>query len=80
MIETRTPDRIHQEISGMLSNGVSYIDALVEYARVHNLEIETVASIIKKSSIMKEKVREEASDMRLIKRANTNDDITKLCK
>ena len=39
MIETKSPEKVHYEISKMLSNGVSYIDALVEYAKQNNIEI-----------------------------------------
>ena len=78
MIKTRTPDSIHQEISYMLSNGVTYIDAIVEYAKKNDLEIETVAEIVKRSSVIKEKIREEALKMKLVK-SDGNRDITELC-
>jgi len=77
MIAPRTPEKVHHEIQRMLSSGVSYIDALVEYARINDLEIETVADIVKKSSILKEKVRSEAVEARLVIR--DDQDITKLC-
>lgn len=80
MITPRTPERVHHEISEMLKNGVSYIDALIEYARKNDLEIESVADIVKKSSILKEKVRSEAEDMKMIKREEQNGFISELCK
>jgi hypothetical protein len=61
----------------MLASGVNYIDALCEYARVNELEIETVADIVKKSSILKEKVRSEAVKMKLV--LKDDQDLTKLC-
>lgn len=67
MIEARTPEKIHHEIADKLARGVSYIDALVDYANRHNLEIETVAEIVKRSQIMKEKIKSEALKMRLVK-------------
>jgi hypothetical protein len=67
MITPRTPEKVHHDISEMLSRGVNYIDALVEYARQNELEIETVADIVKKSSILKEKVRSEAVVLRMVK-------------
>lgn len=79
MIKTRTPDTIHQDISSMLANGVTYIEAIVEYAKVNELEIETVAEIVKKSAVIKEKIRQEAVNMRLVKNED-NRDITKLCQ
>lgn len=78
MIKTRTPDSIHQEISHMLSNGVTYIDAIIEYAKRNDLEIETVAEIVRRSSIIKEKIRQEALKMKLVKKDDVRD-ITELC-
>ena len=77
MIKTRTPEKIHHDIAHKLAKGVSYIDALVDYAREHDIEIETVAEIVKKSSTIKEKIRTEAVSMKMVKR-ETND-ITQLC-
>lgn len=78
IIAPRTPDRVHHEIQDMLSKGVNYIDALCEYARINELEIETVAEIVKKSSILKEKVRSEAVELRMVQ--SNDQDITKLCE
>jgi hypothetical protein len=80
MITPRTPERIHHEISDMLAKGVPYIDALVEYARINDLEIEAVADIVKKSSILKEKVRTEARHMNMIKRDEDDGLISELCE
>jgi hypothetical protein len=80
MITPRTPERIHIEISDMLSKGVPYIDALIEYAKRNELEIESVADIIKKSSILKEKVRSEARIMNMIKREENDGIISQLCE
>lgn len=76
MIETQTPEKIHFEIAKMLSMGVPYIDALVEYSKKRNVEIETIAEIVKKSAVMKEKIRSEAVNMKLVKK-DKNDN--KLC-
>jgi hypothetical protein len=67
MIEPRTPEKIHFAIEKKLSLGATYIDALIEYAIEQNIEIETVAEIIKKSSTIKEKVRLEARERRMLK-------------
>ncbi len=77
MIDTQTPEKLQHEISKMLSMGVSYIDALVEYSKSHNMEIETVAEIVKKSAVMKEKIRSEAVGMKLVKKDNN---VNKLCE
>ena len=77
-VKPRTPERVHHEIQEMLSRGTNYIDALCEYARINELEIETVADIVKKSSILKEKVRNEAVELKMVQRDDP--DITKLCE
>jgi uncharacterized membrane-anchored protein YitT (DUF2179 family) len=77
MITPRTPEKIHMEIADKLAKGATYIDALVEYARENDLEIETVAEIVKKSSIIKEKIRSEAIAMRMVKK--DQHDIIELC-
>jgi len=61
-----TPDRIHHEISKNISRGVPYIDALVDFAEKHDVEIETIAQIVKKSSILREKVRTEAVQLKMV--------------
>lgn len=72
MLETQTPEKIHISISNKIEKGVSYIDALVDYAKEHNIEIETVAEIVKKSPVIKEKLRSEAIGMKLVKRDNND--------
>jgi predicted aldo/keto reductase-like oxidoreductase len=74
----RSPEKIHHEISEMLANGVNYIDALCEYARKNDIEIEAVADIVKKSSILKEKLRSEAVKLKMVRRDDY--DITELCE
>lgn len=65
-------------ISEKLSKGATYIDALVEYSKENNIEIETVAEIVKRSSIIKEKIRSEAIAMKLVKKEKN--DLTELCQ
>jgi hypothetical protein len=67
MVELETPEKIHFAIEKKLSLGSSYIDALIEYAKERDIEIETVAEIVKKSAIIKEKIRSEAKSKRLLK-------------
>lgn len=74
MVELETAEKIHFAIEKKLSLGSTYIDALVEYAKEKDLEIETVAEIVKKSAIIKEKIRTEATTKRLLK--NTDDSST----
>lgn len=67
MVEPKTPEKIHHDIAEKLAKGASYIDALIDYANEHNLEIETIAEIVKKSTVMREKIKDEAIKMRLVK-------------
>lgn len=67
MVEVETPEKIHFAIERKLSLGATYIDALVEYATERDIEIETVAEIVKKSVVIKEKIRSEANAKRLLK-------------
>lgn len=76
MIITLSAEKIHHDIAEMLSRGTTYIEALVEYSKRNEIEIETVAEIVKKSPVIKEKVRAEALRMKLMKRTQ---DETQLC-
>jgi predicted aldo/keto reductase-like oxidoreductase len=78
LISPRTPEKIHHDIAEMLASGVNYIDALVEYARQNDLEIEAVADIVKKSSVLKEKVRTDAVKLKLVRKDDK--DIIDLCE
>lgn len=73
MIKTMTAESVHFAIAEKLSSGASYIEALCEYAADAGLEIETLAAVIKKSEVLKSKIRMEALDLRMIKR-DPNDD------
>lgn len=75
-----TPEKIHLAIADLIANGVPYIEALISYAERHNLEIESVADVIKKSSILKEKIRREAVGLKMVKRNDEQQDITELCE
>lgn len=71
--------KIHHEISQQISRGVPYIDALVDFAEKNDIEIETVAQIVKKSSILREKVKSEAVNLRMVKKDEAAD-LTDLCE
>ena len=76
-----TPEKIHIAISEQIANGVPYIDALVDYVTKNNLEIESVADVIKKSSILKEKIRTEAVELKMVKKSEEQMvDITTMCE
>jgi len=68
-----TPDRIHHEISRHISKGVPYIDALCHFADKNGIEIETIAQIVKKSSVLKEKRQTKTDDLKIVKREDEQD-------
>ena len=72
-VVTLTPDKIHHEIARHISRGVPYIDALVDFAEKNEIEIETIAQIVKKSSVLKEKIRTEAVNLRMVKKEDEQD-------
>ena len=72
-----TPEKIHHSISHMVSSGVPYIEAVCEYAESNNIDIEIVAGVIKHSTVLKEMIRVEAVEKRMVK-ASDDIDITKL--
>jgi uncharacterized membrane-anchored protein YitT (DUF2179 family) len=76
MIITLSAEKIHHDIAEMLARGTTYIEALVQYAKQTDIEIETIAEIVKKSPVMKEKIRAEAVNMKLVKR---DQDESQLC-
>lgn len=75
-VKTVTVEKIHFAIADQLKAGVPYIDALCEYSAQNNIEIETLAAIVKKSEVIKTKLREEALSLRLIKK---DEDERRLC-
>ena len=43
------------------------IDACLDYARTANVEVETIASLIKGSQVLKSKIQADAEDQKLLK-------------
>lgn len=63
-----TPEKIHHDMEPMLATGSTYIEALLEYAKQRDLDVELVGAIAKKSPIILAKLKEEAASRRLLKR------------
>lgn len=72
-----TPEKIHRDISDMLSHGMTYVEALCEYAEQKNMDIELIAGIIKKSPIFYEKIKEEAIARNVVKFEDEADSLDK---
>ena len=63
-------EQIIDEISAYVNSEVSYIDALVIYAEKHDIEIEIIGEIVKRSTILKSKLEEDAEFLNLIEKTN----------
>lgn len=51
------------------SKSIGFFDAVVLYCEMHNIEVETAASIIKQSTFLKTKIQHEAEDLNLMKKS-----------
>jgi len=49
---------------------IEYIEAIVLYCEKNNLEVETVATIIKQNQVIKHKVQLEAENLKMVKRGS----------
>ena len=47
----------------VMEKELSYIDAAIHYAEQHNMEVETVANIIKMSTVVKAQIQLEAENL-----------------
>lgn len=62
-------EKILLEIQGYVNEEVSYIDALVYYAETNNLEIDLIGEIIRRSPVLKSKVRDDAERLNMVERS-----------
>lgn len=60
------PTEFLAEVEDLASEGVEYIDAVVEIANRRGIEIETAAAIIKRSELMKSRIQQEAEDLNIL--------------
>lgn len=51
-----------------LDKGLTYFDAVMHYCESNNIEVETVASLIKQSAVLKAKIQIEAENLNLVRR------------
>jgi|TARA_B110000967_G_C18571055_1_gene404881 predicted aldo/keto reductase-like oxidoreductase len=61
-------ENIMTEISKHISQGVPYIDAVVDYALRNELEIEVVGEIIRKSPLLKASIYREAETLNMVEK------------
>jgi len=61
---------IMSAVTRKISEGVSYIDALVEYADEQDMEVEVVGKIVRRNQNAMAKIREEAETLNLVEKTN----------
>lgn len=66
----RTPTEFLQEIEALVKEKrMEYIDAVVHYCNEQGIELETAASLIKSSMVMKAKIQDEAENLGYLQRS-----------
>ena len=69
-LSIKTPSQFAMEIENIVKEKqIDYMDAVMNYVEKHNVEIETIASFIKSSQILKSKIASEAEDLNMIKKS-----------
>lgn len=66
MGEDLKAEEIMREIAKYVNKDVTFIDALVHYADINDLEVELVGEIVRRSQVLKAKVREDAEELNLL--------------
>tara|TARA_B100001778_G_C18237100_1_gene471640 strand:- start:200 stop:430 length:231 start_codon:yes stop_codon:yes gene_type:complete len=70
ILKIKTPSQFALEIEQIVKDKkIAYLDAVMYYVETNNTEIETVASFIKNSQILKSKIALEAEDLNMIKKS-----------
>ena len=64
----KTPTQFIAEVEKIVKDkNMTYLDACLEYARTANVELETIASLIKGSLTLKSKIQADAEALKMIK-------------
>lgn len=63
-----TAENIMEEISSYINEEVTYIDALVFYAQKYDIEVELIGEIVKRSQVLKSRVRDDAEKFNLMEK------------
>jgi len=70
VVNTINEEKILKGIRHMLEAGIGPIEAIIEYSNRNGLEVELVGEVIKRSSVLKYKVQEDAENMNLLEKTN----------
>ena len=69
-LSIKTPTQFALEIESIVKDKqIDYLEAVMYYVEKNNVEIETIASFIKSSQILKSKIALEAEELNMIKRS-----------
>lgn len=49
--------------------GLTYFDAVMHYCEINNIEMETAASLIKQSTVLKARIQIEAENLNMLRRS-----------
>lgn len=63
-------EQILEEVAPWVNNEVSFFDALVHYAEKYDIEIELVGEIVRRSPVLKSKVREDAEKLHMVEKTS----------
>jgi Phage late-transcription coactivator len=53
----------------VINKGLTFFDAVMFYCESNNIEVETAASLVKQSTVLKARLQVEAENLNLIKRS-----------
>ena len=57
-------------IEPKVEKGCSYLDAILDYAEKNGIELESIGEVVKRSQILKEKIKSEAILLAMVKSDN----------
>lgn len=62
-----TQELLLNAIQPKVQSGSSYMDAILDYAEINGIELESIGEVIKRSQILKEKIKIEAANLSMLK-------------
>jgi hypothetical protein len=68
MIKTKSDTFLIDIETLCIEKRINYIDAVIEWCAIHNLEVELTADLIKNNAVVLSKIRLEAENLNFIKK------------
>lgn len=65
-IKDVSAESIIVEIQKYIDSGIPYIDAVIEYAENHEIEIEVIGEMVKNSPLLKAHIQYEAEELNML--------------